>query len=131
MPVTVKRDGHATDVYLPLELPGGNSVAVEIDSGSDCLILDERLASELGIDLADERVRKLDGADETGNSFTRYFTTLSGGISVAGEPLIRQANPDVMFQKIIYDGLIGNDFLKNFSVTYDLSGARVIFAEPG
>ena len=105
-------------------------MSVEVDSGSDCLILDERFASELSIDLGDEGVRKLAGLDETGSPFTRYFTALSGDIAVAGEPLIRQANPDVMFQKIIYDGLIGNGFLKNFAVTYDLPGARVIFARP-
>ncbi len=131
IPVTVHRDGYATEVYLPLELPGGKSVTVEVDSGSDCLSLDEGLASELSIDLGGDRVRKRDGADETGNSFSRYFTTLTGDISVAGEPLIRQVNPDVMFQKIIYDGLIGNGFLKNFAVTYDLASSRVIFAQPG
>jgi hypothetical protein len=35
-----------------------------------------------------------------------------------------------MFQKIIYDGLIGDQFLRNFVTTYDLPGSRMIFAPP-
>jgi hypothetical protein len=27
-----------------------------------------------------------------------------------------------MFQEIIYDGLVGDRFLRNFTVTYDLPG---------
>jgi hypothetical protein len=130
VPVKVHRDKSATDVFLPVELPGGISVSVEVDSGSDTLILDEELAGELGIDLSDDHVRKLAGADEAGNPFTRYFTTLSGEITVCGAPRIDQASPDVMFQKIIYDGLLGDRFLRNFVVTYDLPSARLIFARP-
>jgi hypothetical protein len=33
-----------------------------------------------------------------------------------------------MFQKIIYDGLIGDQFLRNFVTTCDLAGSRMIFA---
>jgi hypothetical protein len=35
-----------------------------------------------------------------------------------------------MVQKIIYDGLVGDAFLRNFIVTYDLQNARMIFARP-
>ena len=35
-----------------------------------------------------------------------------------------------MFQEIIYDGLIGDRFLRNFTVTYDLPRSRMIFALP-
>ena len=35
-----------------------------------------------------------------------------------------------MFQRIVYDGLVGNSFLKNFTVTYDLANLRMIFARP-
>ncbi|HYK34247.1 MAG TPA: hypothetical protein VEV63_19900 [Streptosporangiaceae bacterium] len=40
------------------------------------------------------------------------------------------ADSDVMFQKIIYDGLIGDRFLRNFTTTYDLVNSRMIFAVP-
>jgi hypothetical protein len=52
-------------------------------------------------------------------------------ISVTGAPAVRQADPEVMFQKIIYDGLVGNAFLRNFVVTYDLPNTRMIFDVAG
>lgn len=55
---------------------------------------------------------------------------MSGDISVTGAPKIRMSNPEVMFQKIIYDGLIGDRFLRNFTTTYDLVNSRMIFAVP-
>ena len=36
--------------------------------------------------------------------------------------------PRVMFQEIIYDGLIGDQFLRNFTTTYDLPNGRMIFS---
>jgi antitoxin (DNA-binding transcriptional repressor) of toxin-antitoxin stability system len=33
-----------------------------------------------------------------------------------------------MFQQVIYDGLIGDSFLRNLAVTYDLPNSRMIFA---
>jgi hypothetical protein len=35
-----------------------------------------------------------------------------------------------MFQKIIYDGLVGGRFLRNFTTTYDLENESMIFSYP-
>ena len=128
--VRVAHDGPSTDVHLALRLPGGRVISAEVDAGSDQLILNQALAAEAGVDLAAEGVRAVEGHDETGHSFARYFTSLRGDLTLAAAPLIRQANPDVMFQEIIYDGLIGDRFLRNFTVTYDLPRSRMIFALP-
>ena len=126
--VRVELDGCSTSVFVSLDLPGGRPVSVEVDTGSDVLILDESAAAQVGADLDGPNVRRDEGSDETGHVFTRYFTTLHGPVSVTGAAGIRQADPAVMFQKIIYDGLAGNAFLRNFAVTYDLPGTRMIFA---
>ena len=34
-----------------------------------------------------------------------------------------------MFQRIIYDGLVGDDFLRRFAVTFDVAGGRMIFGD--
>jgi hypothetical protein len=115
--VRVAHDGPSTDVHLALRLPGGRVISAEVDAGSDQLILNRALASAAGVDLAAEDVRTVGGHDETGHAFARYFTSLRGDLTLAAAPLIRQANPDVMFQEIIYDGLIGDRFLRNFTVT--------------
>jgi hypothetical protein len=128
--VQVKDDGPSTDVHLAVRLPGGRVISAEVDAGSDQLILNQALAATAGVDLARPDVRKVEGQDETGHAFARYFTALRGDLSLAAAPQIRQADPDVMFQDIIYDGLVGDRFLRDFIVTYDLPGSRMIFAPP-
>lgn len=130
--IEVKLDGPlSTDVHLPLELPGGRIASVEVDTGSDSLILDESFAVAVGVDLAAESTRRVDGADETGHAFTRYFATLPGDVRVSGVPEYCQAGPEVMFQKIIHDGLVGDRFLRfggRGIITYDLANSLMIFA---
>ena len=123
--VRVERDGPSVVVFLPLELPNGRVVEVEVDMGSDVLILHERLARELGLDL--EQARRVDGRDETGHEYTRWFTNLPGVVRAATAPSLAQQDPEVMLQEIVYDGLVGHDFLRNFAVTYDLPNGRMVF----
>ncbi len=40
---------------------------------------------------------------------------------------MKMESPSVMFQKIIYDGLVGFYFLREFDVTYDLQNSQMIF----
>jgi hypothetical protein len=127
----LRLDGPSTDLTLDLELPGGRRARVEVDTGSDSLILDERLAAGVGIDLERPDIRVVRAADETGHEFVRYFTTLPGEVTVSGAPWVSVTDPAVMFQRIIHDGLVGDAFLRNFTATYDLANARVIFARGG
>lgn len=128
--VRVEQDAHSTTVFLPLDVPTRGSISVEVDMGSDSLIVDEALAGDLGINLTEASTQRVDGRDETGSEYTRYFTQLRGVVNVTGAPSICQRDPKVMVQKIIYDGLVGDAFLRNFIVTYDLQNARMIFARP-
>lgn len=129
--VLVERDGPSVTVFCPLTIPGGRSISVEVDMGSDVLILDERFADEVGVDLRSEGVRRLEGVDETGNPYTRTFTEIAGTIEPAGAPQLAQDRPGVQFQRIIHDGPVGHAFLRRFAVTWDLAGERMIFAAPG
>ena len=95
--------------------------------GSDSLILDERLADAVGVDLHRDGVRQVQGQDETGHAYTRSFTRLEGSIRATGAPAVAQPDPEVMFQRIIYEGLVGDAFLRRFTVTYDLPRERVVF----
>jgi hypothetical protein len=128
VPVRLERQHPSLVAFLPLAVPGLGSIEVEVDMGSDSLILDARHAPAVGIRLDDSAVRRVEGRDETGNAYLRCFTRLDATIHVAGEPTLAQEDPEVMFQEIVYDGLIGDAFLRGFTVTYDLPGARMIFA---
>src|SRR5262249_28096839 len=119
VPVRIERDGPSVTVFCPLTIRGDRSIEVEVDMGSDALILDDRLAGELGIDLDAPEVRCVEGVDETRNAFTRYFTRLEGDIYPTGAAELAQAAPDVMFQRVIYDGLVGDAFMRRLAVTYD------------
>ncbi|MGC2192514.1 MAG: retropepsin-like aspartic protease [Candidatus Dormiibacterota bacterium] len=126
--VRLNLDDCIVEVFLPIEIPGRGAISVEVDTGSESLILNEALVCEAGIDLAAESTRRVEGQDETGHAYTRYFAKLSGDVSVSGAPTIRQSDPEVMVQKIIHDGLVGDAFLRNFVVSYDLPRSRMIFA---
>jgi hypothetical protein len=128
IPVTVERDGPSVTVFMPLTIPSGRSVSVEVDMGSDALILDERFAEETGAALDGDGVHRVDGTDETGHAYTRTFTRLSGSIHPTAAPEFAQENPDVMFQRIIHDGLVGDAFLRRFVVTFDVENAVLMLA---
>lgn len=113
-------------VFAPLEVVGAGQAKVEVDTGSDSLILHRRFMAPLGIPEADEGIRVVRAKDETGFAFTRWFTKLSGQLRLNGEPKLEQSGGRVMFQQIIHDGLIGDAFLKHFVVTFDLSHSRMI-----
>ena len=124
----LERDGPSLVAFMPLTIPGGRSVSVEVDTGSDTLILDERFAAEVGIDLERHDLRRIEGADETGYAFVRTFAKLAGIIHPTDEPELAQTEPAVMFQRIIHDGLIGDVFLCRYSATYDLEACTLILA---
>jgi hypothetical protein len=119
----VDRDGPAVGIHLPLTLPDGREIEVEVDMGSDALILDERF-----LELAGGEMRRVDGTDETGHRYTRRFGRLLGSIHPTGAPQFAQENPDAMFQPIIYDGLLGDGFLRRFAVTFDVAAATILLA---
>ncbi len=124
--VDVQRDGASVTMFMPLTIPGGRSVSVEIDMGSDALILDERFAEETGASLDGDEVRRVDAVDETGHAFTRRFTRLAGRIYPTAAPHLAQDDPDVMFQRIVHDGLVGDAFLQRHVVTFDVAGAAIL-----
>ena len=128
VPLRLERDGPSLCAFLELALPGAGAIEVEVDMGSDTLILDERLAPHVGARLDHPGVRRVEGRDETGNDFTRSFARLEGTIRLADAPHVAQQDADVMFQRIVYDGLVGDAFLRNFVVTYDLAASRLLVA---
>jgi hypothetical protein len=71
-----------------------------------------------------------DRTDETGHSWTRHWATIDGSIQLAAAPHTAQQAPRVQFQNIIYDGLLGADYLDRYRYTIDFDQARM-FLEGG
>ncbi len=129
VPVEVEYDGPSVSLYLKVRLPSGKVGRFEVDTGSDVLILNSSLMGELGVDPKSREVEEIRGTDETGNGFTRYFTEIRGRVSLNENNSVFQENPRVMFQDIIYDGLIGHDFLKRYTVSFDIENSRMSFSD--
>lgn len=129
VPIEVEFDGPSVALFIRVNLPNGKSGRFEVDTGSDSLILKSDYLRELGVDPEDNSVEVLSGTDETGHEFKRYFSRLKGEISLEGASNIMQEKPRAMFQGIIYDGLIGHDFLKRYSVSFDIGNSEMMFYE--
>ena len=128
VPVRLERDGPSLCAFLALAVPGVGTIEVEVDTGSDCLILDARIAPRMGVDLDGPKVRRVEGRDETGNEYTRTFARLRTTVHAAEAASVSQREPEVMFQRIVHDGLVGDAYLRRFVVTYDLPASRMLLA---
>lgn len=125
VPVQVEVDGPTVIAFMPLAIPGGRTINVELDMGSDALILDDRFAAETGVRLDAADVRREEGVDETGNRYLRTFTRLPGHIHPAGAPALSQRDPTVMFQRVVHDGLLGHSYLSRFIVTWSIPDSEI------
>ena len=125
VPLELARDGPSNSAFIELELPSGDRARVEVDTGSDTLILNTRYMGALGI--RSEEARQVRGNDETGRDYIRYFSRIRGEVSLPGQERFAQADPEVIFQDIINDGLVRVSFLKRFAVTFDTPNSRMIF----
>jgi Aspartyl protease len=130
VPVYLERGGPSVAVHVDIDLPDGSTARVEVDSGSDSLILHERFMAGLGVIPGTSNVRSVEAKDETGYPYVRHFAPVKGEFRLTGAPSIGQADPTVMFQRIIYDGLLGDGFLQRYCVTFDLGRSRIGFAPP-
>ncbi len=130
-PVEIEQHGNVeTSIKIPITFSNKKKAKVEVDTGSGSLILDASYMKSFGISADDKSVKTTKGKDETGHAYVRYATSLPADFSLSAATQIKQSKPNVMFQKIIHQGLIGDSFLSNFIVTYDLPHKRMIFALP-
>lgn len=120
-------EGVSLTAFAQLDVEGAGPARVEVDTGSDSLILHRRLMRPLGVREDGPDVKVVRAKDETDHEFTRYFSALPGSVSLGG---LRSPAGRVMFQDIRYDGLIGDALLKNYAVTFDLAHSRMWLNRP-
>jgi hypothetical protein len=126
VPVEVHRDGFSADPFVQLVLPSGRTVLVEVDTGSECLILDSRFMAECGLEVGGPGVTAREGVDETGHPYVRYDAMLAGAVHLKAAPETAQDAPKVIFQEIIHDGLVGSEYVYRYRFSFDLAGARLL-----
>ena len=126
VPLEVHRDGPTLTVFFELLVPGGPPARVELDLGGRAIALDASFMERLGVDPEGEGVKRVEKRDETGFDYTRRFATVGGPIAPAAAPQLEQRDFTALFQEIIYDGLIGDDYLSRYTATFDLPRGRLI-----
>lgn len=122
----VVKDGPSVQLFTKINIHDGSIADVEIDTGSNSLILNEVFMAKIVSADLQKTLKKTEGKDESGHSFTRYFGLTKGTINPLTAKSFVQSDPNVMFQKIIYDGLLGTNYLRQYCVTYDLTGQRMV-----
>ena len=127
-PIRIHHDGPSLDISISMQVGGQVLKNLEIDTGSGALILHERFMEKLGVDPNSDQVERRTGKDETANTYVKYFTNLEQGMFPTGYPVARKKIGRVLFQEIIYDGLVGTNFLSQFNMAYDLVNAKLILA---
>jgi len=125
-PLKVRDENGAKTVSIHINLPSGESVWAHLDLGTNIMTLSEKYQKKLNLLTRDKDLKKTKIKDETGFTRTRYYSKVSGRFLLLGSQSVYQNNPIVMFQNIIHDGVIGNDFFKDRVVTYDLKRKRII-----
>jgi hypothetical protein len=130
VPLRLAQDRSTLTAFLHLEAPNGVTAESEIDTGSGAVIFDEAYMPRLGLAATSGAVHRQDAVDETGHAYTRYFAQLAAPIHAAGAPEYRQTGLPAMFQRIIYDGLVGNAYFQPYQVTFDLVNQRLILNQP-
>lgn len=126
VPLEIHRAGRSADPFAELVLPSGRTVLVEVDTGSDSLILDTRFMAECGLEAGGPGVSPREGVDETGHAYVRYDARLPGAVHLKAAPETAQADAKVIFQEIIHDGLVGADYLYRYRFSFDLAGERMV-----
>jgi hypothetical protein len=83
VPLEVRRDGHSVEAFVRLVLPSGRAVLVEVDTGSETLILDQQFLGDCGLPAGSPAVQTTTGTDETGHEWVRHWAVAEGPVHLA------------------------------------------------
>jgi hypothetical protein len=110
----------ALGLFARFNFGGDKTALCEIDTGSQGIMIDKRLASSLGVNLKDPRMQHVRGP-----SGDQVKTQISA-IMLDGVRESMLAQPNVTFADLIYDCNVGNAFWAGRSFSLDLPN-RVMY----
>ncbi len=101
---------------------------VQVDTRCEDLLLDSKLMFTLKIDATGANITESEATDQNGVRY-RSFASQMGKVELSETPpLVREKQP-VVFRKLLVEGVLGQDFLRRYTVTFDLPGSELIFAK--
>lgn len=111
--------------------PEPPSAWVQVDTACDSLLLDSKLMFTLKVDATGSNITETEATDQNGVR-TRRFASRMGKVGLGEGAAVSQLKQPVVFRKLQAEGVLGQSFLSNYVVTFDLPGSELIFAKaPG
>lgn len=126
IPISKKRQGAALTINMPIKAQINKTLDMQLDLGTNIMTINDEYIDDFEKYFDKDSLKKESMTDETGHNRNRVYVKLNGKIAPPDTTKHAQNDPTVMFQKIIYDGVIGNDYFKGKIVTYDLANSRLI-----
>jgi hypothetical protein len=102
----------------------GETGSFEVDTGNLTTILPQKHLKRLQIDLNSPETKVI-----RNKQMNRVYSKVEGKVNLSEASEIVQTDPQICFEDIIYDGVIGIDFFKDKVVTFDVPAKRVIFSK--
>ena len=100
---------------------------VQVDTGCENLLLNSKLMFTLKIDATGGNITEAETTDQNGVRF-RSFSSQMGKVQLSETSLSREKGA-VMFRKLQDEGgVLGQDFLRHYTVTFNLPDSELIFA---
>lgn len=118
--------GRAVTAFADFEL-GSELGQCELDTGSQAMRANTRYLAAFGIDTADASVTRRSFKTVTGATESQYVATVPL-VSLASAADVAASDVSVTFSDIIYDCVIGTEFWKGRTVTFDVAGRELIVA---
>lgn len=101
---------------------------VQVNTGCENLLLDSKLMFTLPVDATGANVTETEPTDPNGLRF-RSWASQMGKIEVLDKPALSQLKSPVVFRKLLADGVLGQEFLRRYTVTFDLPNSELIFSK--
>jgi len=126
VPIRVHSDrGRSLDVFADFRVSDSLKLECILDTGSPGTVVDARYIGALGIDTTSAAVRQRIRKSILGTPEAEYVTAVSA-IALWDVPQTSVKQPRIVFKHgLIYDGLVGTDFMLGRKITFDISGRRL------
>ncbi len=104
---------------------------VQVDTSCESLLLDSKLMFTLNVDATGANITETEPTDPTGARY-RSWASQMGKVEITETPTVTQEKSPVVFRKLQAEGVLGQAFLRHYTVTFDLPNSELIFANaPG
>ncbi len=101
---------------------------VQVNTGSEHLMLDSKLMFTLKVDDTGANVTESETTDQNGRRY-RSFTSHLGKVELADNPALVVEKQPVVFRKLQTEGVLGQSYLQRYTVTFDLPNSEMIFSK--